>query len=139
MRISSVNVTKSAVSCGVGHVYWRNPQWKTSFFVQWKISSTCARQMLFLDYSNLQERRNISKLYIIGIGHLFPAYRLGNECAWRYFLQEKDVPIEISSGWNTVSGCHYKTDVGNFFCLRDNVFPNIRRHLPRQLSGVGTS
>ena len=37
LRISSVNVTKSAVSCGFGHIYWRNPYWKTSFFVQWQI------------------------------------------------------------------------------------------------------
>ena len=34
LRISSVNVTKSAVSCGFGHIYCRNPQWKTSLFVQ---------------------------------------------------------------------------------------------------------
>ena len=34
LRISSVNVTKSAVSCGFGHIYWRNLSWKTSFFVQ---------------------------------------------------------------------------------------------------------
>ena len=33
-RISSVNVTKSAGICGLGHIYWRNPSWKTSFFVQ---------------------------------------------------------------------------------------------------------
>ena len=25
----------SSVSFGFGHIYWRNPQWKTSFFVQW--------------------------------------------------------------------------------------------------------
>ena len=36
LRISSVNVTKFAVSCGFGHIYWRNPRWKTLFFVQWK-------------------------------------------------------------------------------------------------------
>ena len=36
-RISSVNVTKSAVSCGFGHIYWRNPSWKTSFFVQLRL------------------------------------------------------------------------------------------------------
>ena len=35
LRISSVNMTKSAVNCGFGHIYWRNPQWKTSFFVHW--------------------------------------------------------------------------------------------------------
>ena len=81
LRISSINVTKAAVSCGFGHIYWRNTQWKTSFFVQWKISSTCARRMLCLDYSHLQERRNISKLYMIARGHLFPVYGLGNECA----------------------------------------------------------
>ena len=33
-RISSVNVTKSAVFCGFGHIYWRKPSWKTSFFLQ---------------------------------------------------------------------------------------------------------
>ena len=26
LRISSVNVTKSSVSCGFGHIYWRNSQ-----------------------------------------------------------------------------------------------------------------
>ena len=36
LRISSVNVTKSAVSdSGLGHIYWRNPEWETSFFVQY--------------------------------------------------------------------------------------------------------
>ena len=40
LRISSVNVAKSAVSCGFGHIYWRNPQWKTSFFVQWILKKT---------------------------------------------------------------------------------------------------
>ena len=30
LRISSVNVNKS-VSCGFGHIYWRNPTLKTSF------------------------------------------------------------------------------------------------------------
>ena len=28
-------VTKPAVSCRFGHIYRRNPQWKTSFFVQY--------------------------------------------------------------------------------------------------------
>ena len=34
-RISSVNMTKSTVSCGFGHTYCGNLQRKTSFFVQW--------------------------------------------------------------------------------------------------------
>ena len=35
LRISSVNVTKSEVSYGFGHIYRRNPQWRTSFFVKY--------------------------------------------------------------------------------------------------------
>ena len=31
LRISSVNVTKSTVSCGLGHIYWGNPLWKLHF------------------------------------------------------------------------------------------------------------
>ena len=34
LRIYSVNVTKSAVSYGFDHIYWRNPQRKTTYFVQ---------------------------------------------------------------------------------------------------------
>ena len=32
-RISLVNVTKFAKNCEFDHIYWRNPSWKTSFFV----------------------------------------------------------------------------------------------------------
>ena len=34
LKISSVNVTESTVSFGFGHIYWRNPKWKTLIFVQ---------------------------------------------------------------------------------------------------------
>ena len=37
LRVSSVNVTKSTVFCGFGHIYWRNPYRKTSFFLQWSL------------------------------------------------------------------------------------------------------
>ena len=40
LRISLVNVTKSAGNCGFSHINWRNRQWKTSFFVQWKIKNS---------------------------------------------------------------------------------------------------
>ena len=35
VKISSVNVIKFAENCGFGNIYWRNPYWKTSFFVPW--------------------------------------------------------------------------------------------------------
>ena len=34
LRISAVNVTKSAENCGFGPNYWRNPYWETSFFAE---------------------------------------------------------------------------------------------------------
>ena len=30
----SLNVTKSAENCGLGHNYWKNGSWKTSYFMQ---------------------------------------------------------------------------------------------------------
>ena len=33
LNVSSVNVIESAENCGFGYNYWRNPSWKTSFFV----------------------------------------------------------------------------------------------------------
>ena len=86
--------------------------------------------MLCLDYSNLQERRNVSKLYLIAREHLFPVCGLRNECASRYFLQEKDVPTGI---W-----VPYKTEVGKVFA-DVMFFLNKRRHLPGQLFRVDVS
>ena len=40
LRISSVNVTKSVVSRGFGHIYWRNPKWKTLFFCAVSLAHT---------------------------------------------------------------------------------------------------
>ena len=44
--LSSVNVTKSEANCGFRHIYWRNPEWKTSFFVQC-IACTLLINMIF--------------------------------------------------------------------------------------------
>ena len=49
-RISSVNVIKSAVFCGFGHIYWRNHWWKISFFVRcilWKRSKKSQNKDFF--------------------------------------------------------------------------------------------
>ena len=46
LYISWVNVTKSAFSCGFGHIYWRNSYWKTSFFVQ------CLKTALYSEWEN---------------------------------------------------------------------------------------
>ena len=39
LRISSVNVTKSAGNWVFGHIYWTNPEWKTSFLCSDKKTS----------------------------------------------------------------------------------------------------
>ena len=30
-------MAKPAGNCGFGYIYWRNPWWKTSFFVKWNL------------------------------------------------------------------------------------------------------
>ena len=37
LRVSSVNVTKSAGNWGFGHIYWRNLNGKPHFFEQWNL------------------------------------------------------------------------------------------------------
>ena len=54
LRISSVNMTTFAGNCGFGHIYWRNPYWKTSFFVQ-----------CYFHISNCNNARDFFKLKII--------------------------------------------------------------------------
>ena len=60
LRIFLVNVTKYAVSCGFGHIYWRNTWWKTSFFYAVKVTQIITRlieidiaplTVLFCNYS----------------------------------------------------------------------------------------
>ena len=51
LKFSSVNQTKSAVSCGFAHIYWRNAWWKASFFVLCYIKdlsgNLCSKAKLF--------------------------------------------------------------------------------------------
>ena len=52
LGISSVNVAQSI--CGFGHIFWRNPKWKTSFLVQCKL----ADEILFLKiYKGFEKNR----------------------------------------------------------------------------------
>ena len=46
-------MTKSAVSCGFGHIYWINLWWKTSFFVQWEVIKNSLPQLTTLLTWNL--------------------------------------------------------------------------------------
>ena len=62
VRISSVNVTKSAASCGFGHIYWRNPYWKTSFFVQWSSATSKKVPQPEEKMSNRDQRKNVRRL-----------------------------------------------------------------------------
>ena len=39
--ISSVKMNKFAGNYGFAQIYWRNPSWKTSFFVQWVMLKIC--------------------------------------------------------------------------------------------------
>ena len=61
LRISSVNLTKSSVSYGFGHIYRRNPKWKTSFFVQRNIN------IILLQAHKLNNLKNKKACSIHGI------------------------------------------------------------------------
>ena len=61
LMISSVNVTKSALSCGFGHIYSRYPYWKTLFFVQWYFHPLWL--ILLLICNNIQLRVRYAKRY----------------------------------------------------------------------------
>ena len=79
LRISSVNVTKSAVFYGFGHIYWWNPKWKISYFVQ---CLCCVVWYLF----------SVFIVFIFAFGRFFQEY---SEAATRDILWEK-VFLEIS-------------------------------------------
>ena len=78
LRISSVNVTKFTGNCGFGHIYWRNPLWKTSFFVQcgFSLGACCKgdRDNMSAEFSipgrylvvYVQAWRHMSYLWILG-------------------------------------------------------------------------
>ena len=64
LRISSVNVTKSAVFCGFSHIYWRNPQWKLHFLCneiakkKGKVLATDISESVPVFYEDDQSSRN---------------------------------------------------------------------------------
>ena len=67
--------SKSAVSCRFGHIYWRNPQWKTSFFLSnvifWKWIDDLAFQckISFNPDPNNQAQEIIFSLKIIDLNN----------------------------------------------------------------------
>ena len=60
LRISSLNMTKSAGKCGFDHIYWRNPQWKILF-----ICAVC-RFQYFAGFS----KKCLKNLYVGNYRHL---------------------------------------------------------------------
>ena len=85
--ISSVNVTKSAVSGGFGHIYWRNPLWKTSFFraVWYGYYQRCIQNSVkYLRLSFFRSSHQRSSIEI-GVLKIFTKF-IGNTCARISFL-----------------------------------------------------
>ena len=59
LRVLLVNVTKSAVFFGYGHIYRRNFYWKIPFFVQWLMGGVQRfSSMLFSDIDFFEARRS---------------------------------------------------------------------------------
>lgn len=81
-------------------------------FNKQKISSSCARKVLCLDYSNLEERRKI----VFVLNGIFYERKMFQP---RYHWVETNIWVP------------YKTDVCNFLATVIKLFFNIRRQLPR--------
>ena len=57
LSVSSVNVTKSAVFCGFGQIYWKNPHWKAS--VQYNRPNSACFPENFENFYNSQKWKNV--------------------------------------------------------------------------------
>ena len=91
LKISSVNVTKFAGNCSFGQIYWRNPWWKTSFFVQCQLSFNEARQDVYswrLNERAESKRKTRFKLELIAALLLFcsssDSHFLVNSATWQH-------------------------------------------------------
>ena len=67
LRISSVNVSKSSRNCRFSHIYWRNPWWKTLFFVQ--CQHTKARKTQ--ETVSFQQKFNNHAIFLIYLAFTF--------------------------------------------------------------------
>ena len=77
--------------------------------------------MLCLDYSNLQGRRNISKLCMIARGYSFPVYGLWRWMCLMVFSTRESCFNRNIIGWNKISECHTKP-MSATFCPCDHDF-----------------
>ena len=64
LRIYSVNVTKSAIPCGFGHIYWRNPQWKIWFYCPVMVQR-CSQIRAKQPHSNIDKEGRATKRWNI--------------------------------------------------------------------------
>ena len=86
--ISSVNVTKPEGNRRFGHIYWRIPSWKTSFFVQcWDESSVLSKQLRWISSLKCLEifKPNCYQICSIFSITFLPFYSL-NFCNFIFYL-----------------------------------------------------
>ena len=85
LRFYSVNVSKSAVSCGFGHICWRNPQWKTSFFMQcWYILLERQFSLVFLT-TTLTSRSDYTTSIFIYHSTWESGFNVIFICLWEFY------------------------------------------------------
>ena len=85
----------SSVSCGFGHIYWRKPEWKTSFFVQCYHHQFCYETIHYQTLDTL--KLELPALYVV------PAW----QNAW--YLQASDFP----------RSCFYELCYGQWYGIMD--------------------
>ena len=88
-RISSVNVTKSEVFCRFGQIYWRNPYWKTSFFVQWELKYWKNNIWLSTKIQKASGRFRVNLNALVGIYRHLVAVKETSKCFELFWMDFK--------------------------------------------------
>ena len=86
LRISPVNVTKSAGKCGFGHIYWGNPYWKTSFFAQCNLEEHRANCQTISSYLARFSTCIVNNSYILFLIFLYGFFCFSIFFNFFYFL-----------------------------------------------------
>ena len=134
---SSINVTKSAVPVDLATFTEEIGNGKLHFLCSEKqVACALGKCCVCLDYSNMQEGINISKLYMSARWHLFPTWSWKWMCLMVFSTRYSNRNI-IGLKW--VSRCHTKPTWATFSAYVIVLFLNILRHLPWQLSRVDVS
>ena len=93
VRISSVNVTKSAGNCGFGHICWRNPLWKILLFVRCNIDiSEWSKNGQLGCVNHIKINRNVVETIFINLDDEIAGQKKTIACSNQTYTNNRWIP-----------------------------------------------